>query len=79
VSLERPRLLIGAGEAAVVAVLVVEAAAAYRLFRAERRGGANRRTALRAAYNPLVPDQLRRIMGFDLKGMISLVASKIGA
>jgi len=67
-----PRPLIAAAEAAVIAVLILEAVAAYRLFRAERRGGANRRAALRATYAQLVPEQVRRIMGFDLKGMISL-------
>ncbi|MEV7969364.1 hypothetical protein AB0O34_25760 [Sphaerisporangium sp. NPDC088356] len=67
-----PGPLIAVAEAAVVAVLVLEAATAYRLFGAERRGGADRRTAARAAYRRLVPEQVRRIMGFDLKGMISL-------
>ncbi|MEV1242100.1 hypothetical protein ACIBO2_51195 [Nonomuraea sp. NPDC050022] len=68
-----PGPLVAAAEAAVVAVLVLEAATLYRLFGAERRGGADRRTALRAAYGRLVPDQVRRIMGFDVKGMVSLV------
>ncbi|MEU8246497.1 hypothetical protein [Nonomuraea sp. NPDC048916] len=67
-----PRPLIVTAEAAVVAVLILEAATLYRLFGAERRGGATRRTALRAAYGQLVPDQVRRIVGFDLKGMVSL-------
>lgn len=67
-----PRPLIAGAEAAVIAVLILEAATASRLFRAERRGGSTRRTALRAAYDQLIPEQVRRIMGFDLKGMISL-------
>jgi hypothetical protein len=67
-----PRPLIAMAEAAVVAVLILEAATLYRLFGAERRGGANRRAALRASYGRLVPDQVRRILGFDLKGMVSL-------
>jgi hypothetical protein len=67
-----PGPLVAAAEAAVLAVLVLCAVAAYRLLRAERRGGADRRTALRATYRQLVPEQVRRIMGFDLKGMISL-------
>ncbi|MEU8150514.1 hypothetical protein [Nonomuraea sp. NPDC048901] len=67
-----PGPLVAAAEAAVVAVLVLEAATLYRLFGAERRGGADRRTALRAAYGRLVPDQVRRIVGFDAKGMVSL-------
>ena len=68
-----PRPLIVIAEAAVAAVLTLEAATLYRLFAAERRGGANRRTALRAAFARLVPVQVRRIMEFDLRGMISLV------
>ncbi len=67
-----PGPLIAGAEAAVIAVLLLEAATAYRLFRAERRSGSNRRTALRAAYGQLLPEQVRRIMEFDLKGMISL-------
>jgi hypothetical protein len=67
-----PRPLIATAKAAVVAVLILEAATLYRLFGAERRGGANRRAALRAIYGQLVPDQVRRIVGFDLKGMVSL-------
>ncbi|MEU8107750.1 hypothetical protein AB0C18_28945 [Nonomuraea muscovyensis] len=70
VSLPRPLIVIA--EAAVVAVLTLEATTLYRLFGAERRGGANRRTALRAAFGRLVPDQVRRIVGFDLQGMVSL-------
>ncbi|MEV0349598.1 hypothetical protein AB0H88_27820 [Nonomuraea sp. NPDC050680] len=67
-----PRPLVAAAEAAVVAAFVLEATTLCRLFGAERRGGADRRTALRAAYGRLVPDQVRRIMGFDVKGMVSL-------
>jgi hypothetical protein len=67
-----PRPLLAAAEVAVVAVLLLELAVACRLFGAERRGGATRRTALRAAYRRLVPEQVRRILGFELKGMISL-------
>lgn len=70
VSLPRPLIVIA--EAAVAAVLILEATTLYRLFGAERRGGANRRTALRAAFGRLVPDQVRRIVGFDLQGMVSL-------
>ncbi|WP_156325449.1 hypothetical protein [Nonomuraea sp. SBT364] len=66
------RPLIVIAEAAVVAVLALEATTRYRLFGAERRGGANRRTALRAAFRRLVPDQVRRIVAFDLQGMVSL-------
>ncbi|GLW99869.1 hypothetical protein Misp02_39560 [Microtetraspora sp. NBRC 16547] len=67
-----PGPLIVAAEASVSAVLILETAVAYRLYRAERRGGANRRAASRATYERMVPEQVRRIMGFDLKGMISL-------
>ncbi|GGO60577.1 hypothetical protein [Nonomuraea cavernae] len=67
-----PLPLIVLAEAAVVAVLILETAALYQLFGAERRTGANRRTALRTACRRLVPEQVRRIVGFDLKGMVSL-------
>ncbi|KAB8194883.1 hypothetical protein FH608_017190 [Nonomuraea phyllanthi] len=67
-----PLPVVAVAEAAVVAVLVLEAVTAYRLFRAARRGGADRWTALRAAYEQLVPEQVRRIVGFDLRGVISL-------
>lgn len=68
-----PGPLAALAEVAVAAVSVLVAAVACRLFRAARRGGADRRTALRATVDRLVPEQVRRIMAFDLKGMISLV------
>ncbi|GAA3018704.1 hypothetical protein GCM10017559_48460 [Streptosporangium longisporum] len=71
VSLPVP-LLVGA-EVAVAAVLVLEATVAYRLFRAGRRAGADRRKALRATVEGLVPSPVRRIVGFELKGAVSLV------
>ncbi|MGI5490253.1 hypothetical protein [Microtetraspora malaysiensis] len=67
-----PLPVVAVAEAAVVAVLALEAVTAYRLFRTARRGGADRWTALRTAYEQLVPEQVRRIVGFDLKGVISL-------
>jgi hypothetical protein len=68
-----PGPLVAVTEVAVLAVLAVEAGVGYRLFRVERRAGANRRTALRSTYGHLVPVQVRRIMGFDMQGMVSLV------
>ncbi|WP_199485137.1 hypothetical protein [Actinomadura craniellae] len=41
-------------------------------LRAEHHSGADRRAALRATYHHLVPEPVRRIMGFDAKGMVSL-------
>ncbi|SEG56273.1 hypothetical protein SAMN04489712_106300 [Thermomonospora echinospora] len=67
-----PHPVVVAVEVGVLAVLVLEAAAGYRLFRAERRAGADRRAALRGAWERLVPEQVRRIVGFDSKGMVSL-------
>ncbi|QYC42024.1 hypothetical protein Nocox_22100 [Nonomuraea coxensis DSM 45129] len=67
-----PLPVVAVAEMVVVAVLVLEAVAAYRLFAAARRAGADRWTALRAAYEQLVPEQVRRIAGFDMKGVISL-------
>ncbi|MFI0350785.1 hypothetical protein [Actinomadura sp. 9N407] len=68
-----PRPVIVVAEAVILAVLVLEATAAYRLFRTGRRGGLPRRAALRDTYAQLVPEPVRRIMGFDFKGMHSLV------
>lgn len=70
VPLPGPVVLVAEG--AVAAALVLEVVVGYRLFRAARRGGDHRRAAVRAAYGQLVPAQVRRIMGFDLKGMVSL-------
>ena len=58
-----PGPLVVSAEAAVVAVAVLEIVTAYRLFRDGRRGGSDRRTALRAAVHRLVPVQVRRIVG----------------
>ncbi|MFF5206786.1 hypothetical protein [Streptosporangium sp. NPDC000396] len=68
-----PGWVIVVAELAAASVFVLETVTVYRLFRAERRGGADRRTALRAAVDRLVPERVRRIMDFDLKGMVSLV------
>lgn len=68
-----PGPVVALAELAVLAVFVLEAAVAYRMFRFARRAGADRRTAMRATVDQLVPVQVRRIMEFDLKGMISLV------
>lgn len=68
-----PIPVIMVAEAAVVSVFILEVVTAYRLFRAERRSGANRSAAARATVHQLVPEQVRRIMAFDAKGMISLV------
>ncbi|MEV5559848.1 hypothetical protein AB0L44_39915 [Nonomuraea wenchangensis] len=67
-----PLPVVAVAEVVVVAVLVLEAVTAYRLFGAARQAGADRWTAVRAAYERLVPEQVRRIVGFDLKGVISL-------
>ncbi|GAB3855706.1 hypothetical protein ACFPIJ_59455 [Dactylosporangium cerinum] len=67
-----PRPLLAAVEALVLAVFALEAVTLLRLFRAGRRHGLDRRAAARAAYEHLVPVQVRRIMGFDAKGMVSL-------
>ena len=68
-----PRPLLVTVEALVLAVLTLEAVTVLRLYRAGRRRGLGRRAAARAAYEHLVPVQVRRIMGFDAKGMVSLV------
>ncbi|GIH91236.1 hypothetical protein ACFFMN_09565 [Planobispora siamensis] len=68
-----PTPVIAVAEAAVAAVLLLEAVAARRLYRAERRAGAGRGEAARATVRRLVPEQVRRLMAFDAKGMVSLV------
>ncbi|MFG3254639.1 hypothetical protein [Streptomyces sp. NPDC048172] len=68
-----PGPLLTAVEVAVLAVVVLEGATAWRLYRAERRGGAGRKAACRGAYERLVPVRVRRVVGFDTKGMVSLV------
>lgn len=68
-----PGPLTALAEVAVTAVSVLVAAVACGLFRAGRRGGADRRTALRATVDRLLPEQVHRIMAFDLKGMVSLI------
>lgn len=61
-----------AAEAVVLAVLALELTVTARLFRGHRRGGLGPRAALRATYHDLVPEKVRRIMEFDLKGFTSL-------
>lgn len=71
VSLPAPALV--AAETAVLLAVGLEVVTAYRLFRAERRDGASRRAALSATIERLVPTQVRRIIGFEVKGLISLL------
>ncbi|MFG2005842.1 hypothetical protein ACGFNU_42505 [Spirillospora sp. NPDC048911] len=68
-----PHPVIVAAEAIVTAVLVLEGVVAARLYRAARRTGAGRLAALRAIVAGLVPAKVRRFMGFDTKGAVSLV------
>ncbi|MEV4416450.1 hypothetical protein [Catellatospora sp. NPDC049609] len=68
-----PRPVLVAAEIVVLAVLALEAVALWRVYRATRQDGAGRKAALRAAYEQLVPVQVRRLMSFDAKGMVSLV------
>lgn len=70
VSLPEPLLVLA--ESAVLAVVLLEAVTAYRLYRAEVQDGADRRAALRRTWHQLVPVQLRRIVVFELKGMAGL-------
>lgn len=70
----RPPALVGTLlEVAVAAVTGLVALVFLRLYRAQRRRGTGRRAAARAAVRVLVPLRIRRIMGFDAKGMVSLV------
>ena len=67
-----PGPVVAVVETIVLATVVLEATIAYRLFRAERRSGAGRRAALRATGDRLVPEQVRRLIGFELRGIASL-------
>lgn len=67
-----PRAAVTTAQAVVTAVLVLEGTVACRLYREERRSGAVRRAAVRAVWGRLVPEQVRRIIGFDGKGLASL-------
>jgi hypothetical protein len=67
-----PPLVIFAAELAVLTVLLLEVSVLWRRYRALRQDGARRATALRGAYEHLIPEKVRRIMGFEAKGMVSL-------
>jgi hypothetical protein len=68
-----PAPVVIAAELVVLTVLVLEASVLWRRYRALRRDGAARRTALRGAVEQIVPDRVRRIIGFEVKGMAGLL------
>jgi hypothetical protein len=68
-----PRTVVIAAELVVLTVLVLEASVLWRRYRALRRDGAARRTALRGAVEQIVPDRVRRIIGFEVKGAAGLL------
>ncbi len=67
-----PRPVLVAGELLVLAVLAFEAVVLWRVWRGLRRRGLGGKEALRGAYEVLVPLPVRRVMGFDAKGLVSL-------
>lgn len=67
-----PESVLVVAELAVASVLVLEGVTAYRLFKAAIREGSARRTALRRTVDSLVPARVRRVMSFDVRGMVSL-------
>ncbi|GAA2088520.1 hypothetical protein [Actinomadura alba] len=67
-----PDPVVVAVETAVVLVFILVAASAYRLSRAERLRGEERRAALRATVHRLVPVHLRKLIEFELKGTASI-------
>ncbi|GGV10668.1 hypothetical protein GCM10010182_33460 [Actinomadura cremea] len=66
-----PRMVVVAGEAVVIAALVLEGTVAFRLYREARRD-AGRAAAVRLTYRTIVPVQVRRVMAFDKHGLVSL-------
>ncbi|MFI0452960.1 hypothetical protein [Actinomadura sp. 6N118] len=68
-----PRSVALATEAIITAVLLLEGAVACWLYRSARRSGADRRGALSSVLDQLVPAKVRRLMGFDTRGLVSLV------
>ncbi len=68
-----PRPVVIAAELVVLTVLLLEASVLWRRYRALRQDGARPGTALRGAFEQIVPEKVRRIMGFEVKGMVSLV------
>ncbi|WP_144118633.1 hypothetical protein [Catellatospora sichuanensis] len=68
-----PRPVLTVAELVVLAVLLLEVLVLWQRYRALRQDGAGRTAALRGAYEQIVPEKVRRIMGFDVKGMVSLV------
>lgn len=67
-----PGPLVVVAEILVAAALGVEVLAAYRLFRVARQAGASRRVAVRTVHERLVPEPVRRLVGFDVKNLVSL-------
>ncbi|MDI6105242.1 hypothetical protein QLQ12_42330 [Actinoplanes sp. NEAU-A12] len=68
-----PRPVVIAAELVVLTVLLLEASVLWRRYRALRQDGARRRSALRGACEQIVPEKVRRVMGFEVKGMVSLM------
>ncbi|GAB2446613.1 hypothetical protein GCM10027187_11020 [Streptosporangium sandarakinum] len=67
-----PVPVVMAAEGLVAAVFALEAVTFVRLFRDERRRGAGRRAAVRGVARRLVPEPVRRLMGFEARSMASL-------
>lgn len=68
-----PRPIVLAAEVVVWTVLLLEASVLWWRYRAQRQDGARRSTALRGAFGQIVPEKVRRLMGSEVKGMVSLV------
>ncbi|WP_113701876.1 hypothetical protein [Nonomuraea lactucae] len=67
-----PAPAVVAAEAVAALVLCLAAVVAYRLYGSGRRGGAGRRAALSATVDQLVPVRVRRLVEFELKGLVSI-------
>ncbi|MFD0021576.1 hypothetical protein [Streptomyces sp. NPDC058382] len=67
-----PNALLTGVEGAVLAALALEAVVLGQLWRTGRRAGATPREALVAVLRTVVPEQARRLLGHEVRGLYSL-------
>ncbi|MFF8912796.1 hypothetical protein ACF08M_05575 [Streptomyces sp. NPDC015032] len=67
-----PGAVLFAAEALVVGAAGFEGVVLWRLWLADRRAGAGRREAMGAALRTVVPEQVRRLLAHEVRGLHSL-------